>query len=141
LADLDKLISLTVLEAQEAEEIDLSPESVRRGLLAALKNDTLGIYWILTKENDEVIGNVSAIKEWSNWNGGYYWWIQSLFIQPEFRGAGLRQRLIDTVKEEAQREGGLELRFYAHSTNIRAIRAYKKSGFSGSDYCIMRMSI
>jgi hypothetical protein len=67
LSDLETLVSFTVLEAQEAEGIDLSPENVRRGLLAAFENDTLGIYWVLTKENDEVIGNISAIREWSNW--------------------------------------------------------------------------
>ena len=141
LADLEQLVSFTILEAIEAEGIDLSPGNVRRGILAALENDTLGRYWVLARENDEVIGNVSVIREWSNWNGGYYWWIQSLFIQPEFRGVGLMQKLIDTVKEEAQRGGGLELRLYVHSTNTRAIKAYRKSGFSESDYRIMRMIV
>ncbi|MFX1466106.1 MAG: GNAT family N-acetyltransferase [Promethearchaeota archaeon] len=137
LSDHEKLISFSVLEAKEAEGIDLSPGNVRHGILAALKNDALGKYWVLTKENEEVIGNISVIREWSNWNGGYYWWIQSLFIQPEFRGTGLMQKLIDTVKEEAQRGKGLDLRLYVHSTNTRAIKAYRKSGFSESDYRIM----
>jgi len=141
LTDLEKLVSFAILEAKEAEGIDLSPGNVRRGILAALQNDTLGMYWVLARENDEIIGNVSVIREWSNWSGGYYWWIQSLFIQPEFRGVGLMQKLIDTVKEEAQRGGGLELRLYVHSTNTRAIKAYRKSGFLESDYRIMRMSV
>jgi GNAT superfamily N-acetyltransferase len=141
LTDLEKLVSFAMLEAREAEGIDLSPENVRRGILGALENDTLGRYWVLARENDEVIGNVSVIREWSNWNGGYYWWIQSLFIQPEFRGVGLMQKLIDTIKEEAQRGGGLDLRLYVHSTNTRAIKAHRKSGFSESDYRIMRMIV
>lgn len=137
LTDLEKLISFSILEAKEAEGINLSPENVRRGILAALENDALSKYWVLAKESNEVIGSVSVIREWSNWNGGYYWWIQSLFIQPEFRGIGLMQKLIDTVKEEAQRGGGLDLRLYVHRTNTRAIKAYRKSGFSESDYRIM----
>jgi ribosomal protein S18 acetylase RimI-like enzyme len=141
LADLEKLVSFAILEAKEAEGIDLSPGNVRRGILAALENDTFGMYWVLARENDEVIGNVSVIREWSNWSGGYYWWIQSLFIQPEFRGVGLMQKLIDTVKEEAQKGGGLDLRLYVHSTNTRAIKAYRKSGFLESDYRIMRKSV
>jgi ribosomal protein S18 acetylase RimI-like enzyme len=141
LADLEKLVSFAMLEAKEAEGIDLSLVNVRRGILAALENDALGRYWVLAKENDDIIGNISAIKEWSNFNGGYYWWIQSLFIQPEFRGLGLIQRLIDIVKEEAQKGGGLDLRLYVHGTNTRAIKAYKKSGFSESDYRIMRMNV
>ncbi len=141
LADLEKLVSFTVAEAKEAEGIDLSPENVHRSVLAALENETLGKYWVLAGENDEIIGNISIVREWSNWKGGYYWWIQSLFIQPEFRGLGLMQMLIDTVKEEARKGEGLELRLCVHSTNIRALKAYRKSGFSESDYRIMRMSI
>jgi len=141
LTDLEKLVSFTVVEAKEAEGIDLSPENVRRSVLAALENDALGKYWVLARENDEIIGNVSVIREWSNWKGGYYWWIQSLFIQPEFRGLGLMQMLIATLKEEARKGEALELRLCVHSTNIRALKAYRKSGFSESDYRIMRMSV
>jgi len=47
------------------------------------------------------------------------------------------EKLIDTVKEEAQKGGGIDLRLYVHSTNTRAIKAYRKSGFSESDYRIM----
>ncbi|NIM91508.1 MAG: GNAT family N-acetyltransferase [Candidatus Aminicenantes bacterium] len=141
LADLEKLVSFTVVEAKEAEGIDLSPKNVRRSVLAALENDALGKYWVLAREKDEIIGNVSVVREWSNWKGGYYWWIQSLFIQPEFRGLGLMQMLIDTVKEEARNEEALELRLCVHSANKRALKAYRKSGFSESDYRIMRMSV
>jgi len=141
LVDLEKLVSFTIEEAKEAEGLDLSPENVRRSILAALENDTLGKYWVLARENDEIIGNVSIIREWSNWKGGYYWWIQSLFIQPEFRGLGLMQMLMATVKEEARKGGGLELRLCVHSSNKRALKAYRKTGFLESDYLIMRMSL
>jgi GNAT superfamily N-acetyltransferase len=135
------LVSFAVQEAKEAEGIELSPENVRRGILAALENDSLGRFWVLTRANEEAVGNVSVIREWSNWNGGYYWWIQSLFILPEFRGARLMQNLIDAVKDAAHRGGAIDLRLYVHGKNERAIKAYHKSGFSESVYRIMRMSV
>jgi GNAT superfamily N-acetyltransferase len=141
LSDLEVLVSFAVQEAKEAEGIELSPENVRRGILAALENDSLGRFWVLTRANEEAVGNVSVIREWSNWNGGYYWWIQSLFILPEFRGARLMQNLIDAVKDAAHRGGAIDLRLYVHGKNERAIKAYHKSGFSESVYRIMRMSV
>jgi GNAT superfamily N-acetyltransferase len=141
LSDLEVLVSFAVQEAKEAEGIELSPENVHRGISAALANDSLGRFWVLTRENEEAIANVSIIREWSNWNGGYYWWIQSLFILPEFRGAGLMQNLINAVKNAAHREGAIDLRLYVHGKNERAIKAYNKAGFSESLYRIMRMSV
>ncbi|MGD9347287.1 MAG: GNAT family N-acetyltransferase [Candidatus Aminicenantes bacterium] len=141
LSDLEILVSFAVQEAKEAEGIELSLENVRRGISSALANDSLGRFLVLTQDNEEVIGNVSIIREWSNWNGGYYWWIQSLFILPEFRGKGLIQKLIDAVKVEAHRGGAIDLRRYVHGKNERAIKAYHKAGFSESRYRIMRMSI
>jgi GNAT superfamily N-acetyltransferase len=141
LSDLEMLASFAVQEAKEAEGIELSPENVRHGILTALENDFLGRFWVLTRENEELLGNVSVIREWSNWRGGYYWWIQSLFVLPEFRGAGLMQILIDIVKDAAQRGGAIDLRLYVHGKNERAIKAYQKAGFTESAYRIMRMSV
>jgi GNAT superfamily N-acetyltransferase len=141
LSDLEALVSFAIQEAKEAEDIELLPENVRRGILAALENDSLGRFWVLTEENEEIIGNVSVIREWSNWNGGYYWWIQSLFILPEFRGAGLIRNLINAVKDAAHGGGAIDMRLYVHGKNERAIKAYQKVGFSESVYRIMRMSV
>lgn len=27
-------------------------------------------------------------KEWSDWNNCSYWWIQSVYVKPEYRGQG-----------------------------------------------------
>jgi ribosomal protein S18 acetylase RimI-like enzyme len=51
------------------------------------------------------------------------------------------QMLMATVKEEARKGEALELILYVHSTNKHALKAYRKSGFSESDYRIMRMSV
>ena len=140
-SDLEVLVSFAVQEAKEAEGIELSLDYIRRGIGAALENESLGRFWILTRENREAVGNISVIKEWSNWRGGFYWWIQSLFILREFRGAGLMQKLIDAVKDAAHNGGAIDLRLYVHGQNERAIKAYNKVGFSESAYRIMRMSV
>jgi GNAT superfamily N-acetyltransferase len=139
--DLGALVDFALSEAEEAEGINLNREHVRKGIQAALEDESVAIYWVLQGSRDEIVGNISVVKEWSNWHAGYYWWIQSLYIKPEHRGRGLLERLVQTVRESAGKNKALDLRLYVHKNNDRAIRAYRKSGFVDADYRIMRMKI
>jgi len=141
LADLKTLVDFALSEAKEAEGINLNREQARKGIQAALEDESVAIYWVLRGSRDEIAGNISVVKEWSNWNAGYYWWIQSLYIKPEHRGRGLLEALIQAVKESARQNKALDLRLYVHKKNARAIRAYQKSGFVDADYRVMRVSV
>jgi GNAT superfamily N-acetyltransferase len=140
-ADLERLVSFAVAEAKEAEGIKKDSERVRQGVTTALNDDSIARYWVIEKNNTGVIGSVSIVKEWSDWNSGYYWWIQNMYILPEFRGKGLMQQLIQSLKDAARNEGALELRLYVHKNNAQAISAYQKVGFFDADYRIMTMSL
>jgi GNAT superfamily N-acetyltransferase len=137
LNDLEKLILFAFEEAKDAEGIEKVPATLRIGIETALKNDNIALYWVLVDESDVPVGNVSALREWSNWNAGFYWWIQSMYISPGYRGKGYLSKLLDGVKAEARRQGGLELRLYVNKDNNRALKAYLKSGFIESKYKIM----
>lgn len=140
-SDLEKLVSFAIAEAGEAEKTARSAGLIREGVRVGLGDDSIAMYWVLEKEDSDVIGNVSVVKEWSNWNAGYYWWIQSMFLHPEYRGKGLMGKLIEAVREAAKHEGAVELRLYVHNKNERAIKAYRKAGFFNSDYRIMTMPL
>ena len=137
LGDLEKLILFALEEAREAEGLKKVPATLRKGIETALHDEKIALYWVLVDKNDEPVGNVSALREWSNWNAGFYWWIQSMFISPEYRGKGYLSELLDAVKTEAQTQGGLDLRLYVSKNNNRAVKAYRKSGFRESKYKIM----
>ena len=140
-ADLESLVSFAVVEAKEAEGITKDSERVRQGITTALHDESVAMYWVLEKNNTGVIGSVSIVKEWSDWNSGHYWWIQNMYILPEFRGKGLMERLIQALKDTARNEDAIELRLYVHKNNAQAISAYQKVGFFDSDYRIMTMSL
>jgi len=140
-SDLERLISFAIAEASEAEKTARPLELIREGVRVGLEDESIAMYWVVEKEDSEVIGNVSVVKEWSNWNSGYYWWIQSMFLHPKFRGIGLMEKLIETIREAAKQEDAVELRLYVHNKNERAIKAYRKSGFLDSDYRIMTMPL
>jgi len=137
IGDLDELVRFTCEEAREAEGLEKIPETLRRGIAAALADNTKAMYWVAVTEQGRLIASVSALKEWSDWNAGYYWWIQSMYVKPSARGQGSIGLLIDAVSAEMKSQGGLELRLYVHQTNTRAIRAYEKLGFRMTPYDIM----
>jgi ribosomal protein S18 acetylase RimI-like enzyme len=87
------------------------------------------------------VGSISVVREWSNWQAGFYWWIQSLYVSPIHRGRGVTALLMREVQEAARQENALDIRLYAHAGNIRAIRAYRKLGFEPSDYKIFKKDI
>ena len=136
-ADLEKLVAFTAAEAFEAEGAAFSIESVRRGVGAGLENPALARYWVLETDDGELVGNISIIREWSDWRAGYYWWIQSVYLSPEHRGRGLLTMMLNKVREEAAAAGALELRLYAHEGNRRALQAYRREGFADLPYRIM----
>jgi RimJ/RimL family protein N-acetyltransferase len=63
-----------------------------------------------------------------------------MYVDPAFRGQGINQLIIDSLKTWAKSKNLTELRLDVYTTNDAAIRAYEKAGFS--PYLInMRMGI
>ena len=137
LNDLDQLVKFIAAEADEAEGISKSTANIRNGIKSGLENPDIARYWVIEGTDGSLIGSVSVVKEWSDWNCAFYWWIQSMYIIPSHRGQGLMEALLETVKHSARNENALELRLYVHEGNKRAIKAYQKAGFSDTDYKMM----
>jgi GNAT superfamily N-acetyltransferase len=135
-ADVDHLIAFTMQEAREAEHIELHEPDVRRGVEAAFADPPLARYWIAEYEG-RPIANISVVKEWSNFHGGHYWWVQSLFIVEDHRGRGLLEQLFAYIGQVGKAEGARDLRLYAHRLNERALTAYRRCGFTGAPYVML----
>ena len=141
LADADVLIAFTIREAMEAEGCGLDAEDVRRGVESVLAKPLGAGCWVAECASGQVVASTSIVTEWSNFHGGYYWWIQSLFILPDHRRRGLAERLLEHVAKVAGEAGALDLRLYAHKSNQRALEAYRRCGFSVAPYTIMTKSL
>lgn len=135
-SDIDLLVSFTLQEAREAEGLELAEAGVRRGVEGGFGGAPFSTYWI-AEADGRPAGSISVVREWSNFRGGQYWWVQSLFITPEHRGTGLLRRLLNHASEAARASGALDLRLYAHHSNARALRVYRREGFDASPYVIM----
>ena len=136
-SDLDIIVDFIAEEAREAEGRTLQRETLERGIGAALQDDSIADYWLLVSDIGIACGCTSVVKEWSDWNAGFYWWIQSMYIAPDCRGKGYLNTLLDAVAEAARTRKCLELRLYVHKDNRAAMRAYEKAKFRDSPYLIM----
>ena len=135
--DLDTLVAFTLKEAYEAEGVERGEAAVRRGVEGAFRDPPLSFYWLAESADGAIVASTSVVTEWSDFQGGHYWWIQSLFIVPEHRGHGLVEQLIEHLANAAAAAGAVDLRLYAHSSNERAIRVYRRCGFQVAPYTIM----
>ena len=81
-------------------------------------------------------------REWSDWRNGWWWWIQSVYIRPEFRGQKIYAKLYDFVKARAADAGDVcGFRLYVENDNSRAQRVYERVGMEASHYLMYEESV
>lgn len=56
-------------------------------------------------------------------------WVNTLWVNPDFRGRGLAQFLLACAADKAQDEGFQKLALHAFADNEAALKLYQKSGF------------
>ncbi len=59
-------------------------------------------------------------REWSDWNCQWYWWIQSVYVEPQHRGKGVYRAMYERVKQMARNENVSQVRLYVDKTNNTA---------------------
>ena len=133
-SDAAVISDFNIRMAQETENRRLNRARVRRGVAALLKDRTKGTYF-LAEEKGTVAGQLSITYEWSDWRNGDFWWIQSVYVAPEFRQRGVFRALYEHAHRLAKsRRGVCGLRLYVDADNTRAQRAYERLGMNESHY-------
>jgi len=107
---------------------------ISAGVTAVFGDPAKGFY-VVAEENGEVAGGLMVTYEWSDWRNGWFWWIQSVYIRPEYRGRRLYSDLYSYVKEKAAEAGNVcGFRLYVERENEHARRVYEKLGMAESHY-------
>ena len=134
LEDAEVIAGFNCAIARETEEIMLSAEVVRRGVEAALRDRSKGRYYLAEVQN-EVVGQVMVTYEWSDWRNAWFWWVQSVYVCPEYRRGGVFRRLFEHVRHSAGENPEVcGLRLYAHRDNEDAKTAYSVMGMHLTEY-------
>ena len=123
--------------AVESENRQLNEAVLNAGIQRVFDEPALGTYWVVCDATSNIVASCMITIEWSDWNNAPYWWYQSVYIAPSWRGKGVFGELQTHIKAAAQQAGVCELRLYVETENARAIRAYEKCGFTGGHYGVM----
>ena|SRR5687767_27705 len=132
--DADALVEFNQAMALETEGKVLSKEVLSPGVSAVFEDVNKGFY-VVAEVNGTVVGGLLVTFEWSDWRNKWFWWIQSVFIRPEYRGRSIYSRMYEFVKTLADRKGDVcGFRLYVEHDNIKAQRVYEKLGMERSHY-------
>ena len=135
LADLDVIVNFGAHMARETEDKTLDRPTLISGVRAVLTDEAKGLYFVAKAER-RVVGVLMITYEWSDWRNGHYWWIQSVYVSPEWRRRGVFRALFQHVRQLAQARNARGLRFYVERANEAAQATYEQMGMAPSDYLI-----
>lgn len=123
--------------AEETEGVRLNPDTVEQGVFAALEADLGATYW-LAEIDGRVVGQLMTTREWSDWHNCWYVWLQSVYVDAEFRGRGIFRALSNHVQQNAAASGDVHsIRLYVEAENHAAQETYSRLGFTSSGYHVL----
>ena len=134
--DAPALIAFNSAMALETEGKVLLPRVIGAGVRGLLRRPDSGFYTVAEREG-EVIAALMVTREWSDWRNGDFWWIQSVYVRPEFRRRGVYRRLYRHLQAmAAKRRAVCGFRLYVERNNRRAQATYRASGMDRTDYLV-----
>ena len=132
--DAASLIEFNQAMALETEGKHLDSRILESGVKAVFQDEKKGFY-VVAESAGKIVGGLMITFEWSDWRNNWFWWIQSVYILPEFRGRGIYRGLYEFVLDKAKQEENVcGFRLYVERENERARSVYEKLGMGASHY-------
>ena len=134
--DIDVIARYNYNLAYETENKILDMNILTKGVEAIIKDENKGIYHVC-EINGEVVGQIMYTYEWSDWRNGTFLWIQSAYVNKEFRGMGVFKALYKFIRDIADNDNNIcGIRLYVEKENTIAKKTYKNIGMKECNYYI-----
>ena len=134
--DARAIAAFNAAMALETEGKRLFAEVIGAGVRALLRRPKAGFY-LLAETKAEIAGVLMITTEWSDWRNGAFWWIQSVYVRPEFRRQGVYRRLYRHVQGPAKKDRRVcGFRLYVERENRRAQATYRALGMEKTRYLV-----
>ncbi|HYP52850.1 MAG TPA: GNAT family N-acetyltransferase, partial [Pyrinomonadaceae bacterium] len=105
---------------------------------AGAESETDGLPNSATPGAAEIVGALMVTFEWSDWRNGLFWWIQSVYVRPDWRRRGVYRALYDFLKQLAAGPGYrgyvCGFRLYVEKRNVIAQQTYERLGMTETYY-------
>ena len=137
---IEAITGFQIAMALESEGTILDPERVHNGVTAVMEDESKGTY-IVARAEDGPVASLMITREWSDWNNGWYWWIQSVYVMPEDRGQGIFRTMYTKVIEMAKEQNIAQVRLYVDRYNTNAQKVYQKLGMEECHYLMYETTV
>ena len=136
--DIDILAIFSLAVIKEGDGVSIPSEHVKPGIEAVLKDESKGFYLVATAEdNSDPVGCLMITFEWSDVNNGFYWWIQSVYVDPRWRRMGVYSALHNQIIKLAKSTANVtRIKLYVHETNTTAQTTYMAQGMKEAPHKI-----
>ena len=137
-SDVETLVAFNAAMAMETESKRLDSRTLSLGVLGLIENSNRGKYLLACTNGGRIVGQMMHTFEWSDWRNGDVWWIQSVYVDPDYRRRGVFQSLYKAVRTLAHEAGGVVgLRLYVEHHNENAQATYRAMGMKDAGYSVM----
>ncbi|MBL7995708.1 GNAT family N-acetyltransferase [bacterium] len=131
--DLQVLVSYNQKMAKETENKQLDDAVLRQGVANLFDQPQYGFYGV-AEFAESIVGQLMITYEWSDWRNGLFWWIQSVYVHPDFRGKGIFRQMYEFILAESSKHPVCGIRLYVDKDNVNAKITYQKCGMAISHY-------
>ena len=134
--DIDVLTHFNQCIARETEGIELIKEQLAAGIRRLISDPSKGFYIVYEIES-RVVGCLMITKEWSDWRNGDFWWIQSVYVDKDFRRKGIYRSMYAYVQQLAELLPEVcGFRLYVEQHNQQAQATYQGLGMQKTHYLL-----
>lgn len=131
---IDFIVNSQIKMALESENLKLDYDTVFKGVSSVISRKELGIYYV-GLFNEIPASCLFTTYEWSDWRSKGVLWIQSVYVDIEYRKKGLYTQMYKHIQSIVENDNDLAgIRLYVDKSNINAINVYKKLGMSSDHY-------
>lgn len=136
LADAQTISDFNQLMALETENKRLPDSVISRGVTRLMERPEYGFYLIAEKDT-QTAGTCMVTTEWSDWRDGLFWWVQSVYVKPDFRKQGVYTAMYRHIQKLAATEPDVYgFRLYVEKDNTVAQKTYEALGMKATDYLL-----
>jgi GNAT superfamily N-acetyltransferase len=134
--DIQELVQFQQELARESEGLSLDADVVQKGMEAMFEDSTKGMYYVAIVDG-EIAGCHMITYEWSDWRNGWTYWLQSVYVKPDYRKHGIFTAMFNHLKNLVLNDSGIAgVRLYVDKTNERAQKVYAAMGMNGDHYTV-----
>ena len=120
--------------AFETEDKKLDIDVLTRGVKSLIEDESKGVYY-LCEIDGKVVGQIMYTFEWSDWRNKTFLWVQSVYVDKEYRQKGVFKSLYNYVKSFCDNDDSIGgIRLYVEKQNKNAQSTYKSLGMIECEY-------